>query len=93
MEDKENKYTDKIPSEPTIHMTPEIEAALEAYVRGYRDGQRDARENPWRDTQPIPSSPVGGPVKVCPTCRIEWSGVMLYSCPNRECPIQPKVTC
>lgn len=28
----------------------------------------------------------------CPVCKMKWKGVMYYSCPKSECPIQKKVT-
>lgn len=29
----------------------------------------------------------------CPKCGVDWSDMMGYSCPDIECPVQPKVTC
>ena len=29
---------------------------------------------------------------ICSKCGMEWKTAMLYSCPNNDCPIQPKAT-
>lgn len=92
MEIKENEHTNEIPETWELKI-PYVGDKSPDYIEGFFDGlkQNIKRSNPWRDTQPIPSSPLGGPVTICPKCGVKWEGAMLYSCPNMECPIQPKV--
>jgi hypothetical protein len=52
---------------------------------------------PYRPTIPVspspPYPPYTEPETVCPKCGMVWKGVMMYSCADMQCPIQPKVTC
>lgn len=48
---------------------------------------------PWPTTTPTDPGPgYFPPVTVCKVCGLEWKGVMGYSCPNMNCPVQPKIT-
>ena len=41
-------------------------------------------------TEPYFPSPFKDEGYKCPDCAIVWTGIMGYSCPRDNCPVQPK---
>lgn len=59
-------------------------------------------DEPYPGTTFIPYQPVFIPIiqpqpalptTQCPSCGLDWGGVMGYVCGRTDCPVQPQVTC
>ena len=64
------------------------------YKRGWYDGYNAAKQhNPLNPPlMPMDPNPIREPIINCPKCGVVWKGVMGYSCPLTDCPVQPKIT-
>jgi hypothetical protein len=65
------------------------------YKRGWQRGWNDGF-NAAKNHSPVPvypaQAPIGQASVKCFKCGIVFTGAMGYSCPQTNCPIQPKAT-